>query len=48
MKNNLLIVTYYWPPSGGSGVQRWINLSNELTNLGWNVSILTTKMFMEQ
>ncbi len=43
MKNNLLIVTYYWPPSGGSGVQRWINLSNELTNLGWNVSILTTK-----
>ena len=43
MKNNLLIVTYYWPPSGGSGVQRWINLSNELTNLGWNVSILTAK-----
>ncbi len=19
-----LIITYYWPPSGGSGVQRWL------------------------
>ena len=20
----ILIITYYWPPSGGSGVQRWL------------------------
>ena len=20
----VLIITYYWPPSGGSGVQRWL------------------------
>ena len=20
----LLIITYYWPPSGGPGVQRWL------------------------
>ena len=19
-----LIITYYWPPSGGAGVQRWV------------------------
>lgn len=23
MKKKILIITYYWPPSGGSGVQRW-------------------------
>ena len=20
----VLIITYYWPPSGGAGVQRWV------------------------
>lgn len=24
MKKNVLIVTYYWPPAGGPGVQRWL------------------------
>ena len=23
-KKKVLIITYYWPPSGGSGVQRWL------------------------
>ena len=23
----VLIITYYWPPSGGSGVQRWLKMS---------------------
>ena len=24
MKNKVLVIAYYWPPSGGSGVQRWV------------------------
>src|SRR5690606_41822405 len=23
-KNKVLIITYYWPPAGGPGVQRWL------------------------
>lgn len=38
---NLLIVAYYWPPSGGAGVQRWLKLSKELVRLGWTVHVLT-------
>ena len=30
MKTKALIITYYWPPSGGPGVQRWLKLSNYL------------------
>ena len=22
--NKVLIITYYWPPAGGPGVQRWL------------------------
>ena len=31
----LLIVTYYWPPSGGSGVQRWLKFAKYLPRHGW-------------
>ena len=24
MKKKILIISYYWPPSGGPGVQRWL------------------------
>lgn len=24
MKRRVLIITYYWPPAGGPGVQRWL------------------------
>jgi glycosyltransferase involved in cell wall biosynthesis len=42
MKNKkVLIITYYWPPSGGSAVQRWLSLSNQLIKLGWDVFVLT-------
>ena len=30
MKTKVLIITYYWPPAGGPGVQRWLKLSNYL------------------
>lgn len=26
----ILIITYYWPPSGGAGVQRWLKISKYL------------------
>ena len=31
----VLVVTYYWPPSGGSGVQRWLKFSKYLPEFGW-------------
>lgn len=30
----VLIVTYYWPPSGGSGVQRWLKFVKYLQEFG--------------
>jgi glycosyltransferase involved in cell wall biosynthesis len=37
----VLIINYYWPPSGGSAVQRWLSFSNELVALGWDVYVVT-------
>lgn len=39
--NNVLIVTYYWPPAGGAGVQRWLKFSKYLPEFGWKPVILT-------
>ena len=36
----ILIITYYWPPAGGSGVQRWLNFSKHLAELGWDITVL--------
>lgn len=30
----VLIITYYWPPAGGSGVQRWLKFVKYLQNFG--------------
>lgn len=40
-KKRILIITYYWPPSGGSGVQRWVYFSKYLSRLGVEPVILT-------
>lgn len=39
--NKVLIITYYWPPSGGAGVQRWLRFSKYLPQFGWEPVILT-------
>lgn len=39
----VLIITYYWPPSGGSGVQRWLKMSKYLPKFGWQPVIYTAK-----
>lgn len=31
----VLIITYYWPPSGGAGVQRWLKFSKYLPAYNW-------------
>lgn len=37
----VLIITYYWPPSGGAGVQRWLKMSKYLPEFGIMPVILT-------
>lgn len=37
----VLIITYYWPPSGGSGVQRWVKFAKYLPQNGWQPVIYT-------
>ncbi|WP_436517374.1 hypothetical protein [Ekhidna sp. To15] len=37
----VLIISYYWPPSGGVGVQRWMNFALQLKNRGWDPIVLT-------
>ena len=37
----VLIVTYYWPPSGGSGVQRWVKFAKYLPAAGWQPVVYT-------
>ena len=35
------IITYYWPPAGGPGVQRWLKLSKYLEREGVEIFIVT-------
>ena len=37
----VLIITYYWPPAGGSGVQRWLKFSKYLPKYNWQPIIYT-------
>ena len=37
----ILIITYYWPPSGGAGVQRWLKFSKYLPEFGYEPIVLT-------
>ncbi len=41
MSKKIIIFTYYWPPSGGSGVQRWLYFSFYLKKLGWDPIVIT-------
>ncbi|OOG68610.1 glycosyltransferase family 4 protein [Algoriphagus sp. A40] len=41
MSRRVLIITYYWPPSGGSGVQRWLKFAKYLPEAGWEPVIFT-------
>ena len=39
----VLIITYYWPPAGGSGVQRWVKFAKYLRDFGWEPVIFTVE-----
>lgn len=39
--NRIVLITYYWPPSGGSGVQRWLKFVKYLSKQGHNVHVIT-------
>lgn len=39
--NKVLIITYYWTPSGGAGVQRWLKFAKFLPEFGWEPIVLT-------
>ena len=41
MLKRVLIITYYWPPSGGGGVQRWLKFAKYLPEFGWEPIIFT-------
>jgi len=37
----VLIITYYWPPAGGSGVQRWLKFTKYLPKYDWKPIVYT-------
>ena len=37
----VIIISYYWPPTGGSGVQRWVKFAKYLPSLGWQPVVYT-------
>jgi glycosyltransferase involved in cell wall biosynthesis len=41
MMPKVLIITYYWPPSGGSAVLRWLKFTKYLRDFGWEPVIYT-------
>lgn len=40
-RKRILIITYYWPPSGGSPVLRWLNFTKYLQQMGFEPVIYT-------
>jgi hypothetical protein len=40
-QKKILILSYYWPPAGGSGVQRWMYFAKYLKQLGYEPIIIT-------
>ena len=43
MIKKVLIITYYWPPSGGAGVQRWLKFVKYLREYGWEPVVFTVE-----
>lgn len=41
LNKKILIITYYWPPCGGAGVQRWLKFTKYLPDYGWEPIVLT-------
>lgn len=37
--HKLLLITYYWPPAGGPGVQRWLQMLKYLPKMGFDILV---------
>lgn len=42
-RKKVVIITYYWPPSGGIGVHRCLKFAKYLRNYGWEPVIFTAE-----
>ena len=40
-KKKVLIITYYWPPDGGAGVQRWLKFVKYLPKEEYDIAVYT-------
>ena len=38
-KHTALLITFYWPPSGGPGVHRWLRFSRYFKPNSWNLHV---------
>lgn len=38
-QKKILIISYYWPPAGGPGVQRWLKFVKYLPEFGWKPTV---------
>lgn len=41
MRKKILILTYYWPPEGGAGVQRWLKFVKYLSKEKYDITVYT-------
>lgn len=37
----VLVISFYWPPFGGGGVQRWLKMTKYLPEFGWKPIVYT-------
>jgi len=42
-QKRILVITYYWPPAGGPGVQRILKFIKYLHQYGWDIHVLTVR-----
>lgn len=42
-RKKVVIITYYWPPASGPGVQRWLKFAKFLPKMGWDPIVITPK-----
>lgn len=42
-RKKVLIITYYWPPGGGAGVQRWLKFTKYMREFGYEPVIYTAE-----
>jgi hypothetical protein len=42
-KRRVLVIAYYWPPAGGSGVQRFLKFVKYLREYGWEPVVYVPK-----